>query len=106
MPSEFSFRLNGTVVPMLFIQKERANGKLTGKLRLTSVWIDGIGRFNVDTDSQPWEFTFPQHVLEYRNESDWDDADPVVKQIDEHEGWRRVSPDELVIVLENAGVIK
>src|SRR5208282_3214335 len=69
MPPEFSFRLNGTIVPMLFIQKERVDGKLTGKKRLKAVWIDGVGRFAIDDDSHPWEFTVPQHVLEYRNET-------------------------------------
>jgi hypothetical protein len=105
MPPEFSFRLNGTIVPMLFIQKERVNGKLTGGMRLTAVWIDGVGRFAIDDDEHPWEFTFPQHVLECRNETEWDHASPAVRQMDSHEGWQRVSPDELVAVLENAGVI-
>ena len=80
MPPEFSFRLNGTIVPMLFIQKERVHGKLTGKKQLKAVWIDGIGRFTIDDDSHPWEFTFPPHVLEYRNETDWDIASPAVRQ--------------------------
>lgn len=31
MPPQFSFRLNGTIVPMLFINRERVKGKLTGR---------------------------------------------------------------------------
>jgi len=105
MPPEFSFRLNGTIVPMLFIQKERVDGILTGRMRLKAVWIDGIGRFVIDDDEHPWELTFPQHVLEYRNETIWDNTSPVVRQQDKQEGWRRVTPEELVNILENAGVI-
>lgn len=105
MPPEFSFRLNGTVVPMLFIQKERVNGELTGKKRLKAVWIDGVGRFAIDDDEHPWEFTFPPHVLEYRNETVWDNTTPHVRQTIKNDGWRRVQPDELIKVLEEAGVI-
>ena len=71
MPPLFNFRLNGTVVPMIFINCERVNGKLTGR-RHIAVWIDGVGRFTIDDDEQPWEMTFPKHVLEYRNETEWE----------------------------------
>jgi hypothetical protein len=57
MPPEFSYRLNGTIVPMLYIFRERVNGKLSGWMRLTAV-CDGIGRFTIDDDTHPWEFTF------------------------------------------------
>jgi hypothetical protein len=71
MPSEFSLRLNRTIVPMIFINRERVNGKLTGK-RHIAVWIDGVGRFTIDDDEQLREMTFPKHVLEYRNETQWE----------------------------------
>jgi hypothetical protein len=70
MPPKFSFRLNGTVVPMIFINRERVGGKLTGR-RHIAVWIDGVGRFTIDDDEQLWEMTFPKYVLEYRNKSSW-----------------------------------
>jgi hypothetical protein len=44
MSSEFSFRLNGVIVPMVFINRERVLGLLTGR-RHIAVWVDGIGRF-------------------------------------------------------------
>jgi hypothetical protein len=105
MPPEFSYRLNGTIAPMLYIFRERVDGKLTGWMRLTAVWIDGIGRFTIDDDTQPWEFTFPQRVLEYRNETEWESLAPSTRQLDKQEGWRRVAPHELLDVLESAGVI-
>jgi hypothetical protein len=58
-----------------------------------------------DDDTHPWEFTFPQHILEYRNETEWESLTPSARQMDKQEGWRRVAPHELLDVLELAGVI-
>jgi hypothetical protein len=104
MPPLFSFRLNGTVVPMIFINRERVGGKLTGR-RHIAVWIDGIGRFTLDDDEQLWEMTFPKHLLEYRNETEWEKSDPPTRRTSGNEGWQRATPDELVAALVNAGVI-
>ena|ERR1700733_11593029 len=104
MPPEFSFRLNGTVVPMLIINRERLNGKLTGR-RQIAVWIEGVGRFTLDDDSYLWESTFPKHVLEYRNETEWKSADLVARRRAKNEGWCKVTPDELIGVLVQAGAI-
>jgi hypothetical protein len=104
MPPQFNFRLNGTVVPMIFINRERINGKLTGRCHI-AVWIDGVGRFMLDDDSALWERTIPHHVLEIRNETEWEHLDPEVRQSDEKMGWRRVTPDELIAVLISEGVI-
>jgi hypothetical protein len=97
MPSDFSFRLNGQTVPFVFIERERVSGKLTGR-RHVDVYVDGIGRFTIDDDDQPWEEKFSDSVLEYRNDTENENAG-------ENEGWRRVTPSELLQVLVNAGVI-
>jgi hypothetical protein len=104
MKPEFSFRLNGVIVPMVFVNRERVKGKLTGR-RHIAVWIDGIGRFTIDDDSGLWDMTFPKHVLEYRNETEWEKADFTVRCTIKDEGWQRVTPDELVEVLICAGII-
>lgn len=104
MQPEFSFRLNGTVVPMIVINRERVNGELTGR-RHIAVWIEGSGRFTIDDDSNLWELTVPKHRLEYRDERTWEKLDPLVRHMDKDEGWRRVTPDELVAVLIKAGLI-
>jgi hypothetical protein len=104
MKPEFSFRLNGVVAPMVFVNRERVKGKLTGR-RHVAVWIEGIGRFTIDDDSNLWEMTFPKHVLEYRNETEWENADSTVHQMSHPEGWQRVTPDELIEVLISAGTI-
>src|ERR1017187_2385219 len=104
MPPLFSFRLNGTIVPMIFIKRERINGKLTGR-RHVAVWLDGVGRFPIDDDQQLREMNFPKHVLEYRNETEWEKSDPITRGTIKNEGWKRVAPDELVRALVSAGVI-
>src|ERR1039457_3323067 len=101
----FNYRLNHVVVPMVFNNRERANGKLTGKWSI-SVWLDGFGRFKLDDDTGLWERTIPNHVLEIRNETEWEQLDPSVRQLDKNEGWLRVTPDEMVEKLIEAGVLR
>ena len=103
MPPEVSFRLNGTIVPMLIVNRERVQGKLTGRWQI-AVWIDGRGRFVIDNEMNLWDITFPQHVLEYRNETEWEQLN-AERQASTDQGWVRVTPRDLVTVLEQAGVI-
>jgi hypothetical protein len=105
MPPLFNFRLNGTIVPMVFIKRERVDGKLTGK-RHFAVWIDGVGRFPLDDGAQLWEMTFPKHVLEYRNETEWKKSSQAERRATKDQGWQRVTPDELEEALVSAGVIR
>ncbi len=51
MPPYSNFRLNGTIVPMIFIKREWVNGNLTGR-RHVAAWIDGVGRFPIDDNEQ------------------------------------------------------
>ncbi|MFZ1916561.1 MAG: hypothetical protein WAU58_03235 [Terriglobales bacterium] len=101
----FNFRLNHVVVPMIFINRERDKGELTGKWQI-AVWIDGVGRFTLDDESGLWERTIPHHVLEIRNEAEWEQLDPTVRQKDKNEGWQRVTPNELVEKLIETGVLR
>jgi hypothetical protein len=105
MPPLFNFRLNGTIVPMIFINRERINGKLTGR-RHVPVWIDGVGRFAIDEDEHLREMSFPKHLLKYRNETEWGKSSQADRRTMKNEGWQRVTPDELVGALVSAGVIR
>jgi hypothetical protein len=105
MPPLFNFRLNGTIVSMIFIKRERINGKLTG-MRYFAVWVDGVGRFTLDDGGHLWEMNFPKHVLEYRNETEWEKSSQAERRMIGNEGWQRGTPDELVEALVSAGVIK
>jgi hypothetical protein len=39
---------------------------------------------------------FPKHVLEYRNEAEWEKSSQAERRTIRNEGWQRVTPDELV----------
>ena len=105
MPPLFNYRLNNTIVPMVFIKREKVNGELTGKWSI-SVWLDGIGRFKLDDESGLWEMTVPHHVLEIRNETEWEQLDPSLRQRDKNEGWQRVTPEGFVETLIAEGVLR
>jgi hypothetical protein len=105
MPPAFNFRLNGQVFPMIIINREKVDGKLTGR-RHISAWLDGVGRLLLDDDDLLWERTHPPHVLEYRNETAWQGLSPQERQSMQNDGWRKASPDELVQILIAQGVIR
>ena len=105
MPPKFNFRLNGRVFPMIIINREKVNGRLTGR-RHISAWIDGVGRFLLDDDDYLWERTYPAHLLEYRNETVWESLSCQQRLEIENDGWRKASPDELVQILIAQGVIR
>ncbi len=100
----FNYRLNRVVVPMVFIKRERVNGKLNGKWSI-SVWLDGVGRFKLDDETGLWERTLPPHILEIRNETEWGQLDASVRQRNKNDGWRRVTPVQLVEAIIEAGAL-
>jgi hypothetical protein len=70
-----------------------------------AVDIDGIGRFTIDDNSRLWDPSLPQFVLEYRDESSWAILPQAERWASVDKGWNRVTPRELVEILESAGAI-
>jgi hypothetical protein len=105
MKPEFRFRLNDEIIPEIFIQHAMVDGEPTGQYEI-AVDVDGLGRFTIDDNSNLWDPALPQFVLEYRNETEWQQVDPILRRISRDKGWRQVTPQELVAVLESAGAIK
>jgi hypothetical protein len=103
MPPEFRFRLNGQIMPELFIQRAMVNGEPIGQWEI-AVEIDGLGRFTIDDNSNLWDPALPQFMLEYRDETSWALLPIPIRQASEDKGWNRVTPEELVEILESAGV--
>ena len=54
MPPEFRFRLNGEIVPEIFIQRALVNSEPTGEWQV-AVGIDAIGRFTIDAFAAAYE---------------------------------------------------
>ncbi len=103
MKPEFRFRLNGVYLPEIHIRRVcHAEGGVDLEI---AVNVPGIGWFAIDDNGGLPDKDLPRFDLEYRNESDWDKVDPVLRQISKDKGWRTVTPDELIRVLISAGVI-
>jgi hypothetical protein len=105
MKPEFRFRLNGDIIPEIFIQPALVSGEPTGEYQI-AVDVDGLGRFTIDDNSNLWDKDLPKFKLEYRNETEWQQVDPILRRISKDKGWKTVTPDELLAVLEAAGHIK
>lgn len=104
MQPEFRFRLNGRIMPEIFIQPLMVNGESTGEYEI-AVDIDGLGRFTIDDNSNMWDDSLPKFVLEYRDETAWALLPQAERRSSVDEGWKRVTPRKLVAVLESAGAI-
>jgi hypothetical protein len=52
-PPEFRFRLNGEIMPEIFVRRALVDGEPLGEWQIV-VDIDGIGKFTLDDNSQLW----------------------------------------------------
>jgi hypothetical protein len=104
MPPEFRFRLNGQIMPELFVQRALVHGEPIGEWEI-AVDIDEIGRISIDDNSNLWDPALPHFVLEFRDETSWALLPQAERWASKDKGWNRVTPQELVAILESAGVI-
>jgi hypothetical protein len=102
---EFRFRLNGEIMPELFVQRAMVDGEPVGQWEI-EVDIDGIGKFTIDDNSNLWDPALPQFVLEFRDETSWALLPQAERWAAVDKGWNRVTPQELVEILESEGAIK
>lgn len=103
-PLEFRFRLNGEIMPEIFVQRALVDGEPVGVWQIV-VDIDGIGRFTIDDNSNLWDSALPQFVLEFRDETSWALLPIPERQASVDKGWHRVTPQELVAILQSEGII-
>lgn len=104
MQTEFRFRLNGQIMPELFVQRALVHGEPIGEWEI-AVEIDGLGRFTLDDNSDLWDPALPQFVLEFRDETSWALLPIPDRQASVDKGWHRTTPNELVEILESEGLI-
>jgi hypothetical protein len=105
MKSEFRSRLNGDIMPEIFIQPVLVSGEPTGEYRSPSrsMGLAGSPSMTTRTCGIP---ALPQFVLEYRDETSWALLPQAERRASPDKGWNRVTPQELVEILESAGAIK
>jgi len=104
MKPEFRFRLNGVVIPEIRIQCAMIAGQPVGDLQI-AVRDEEIGWFVIDDNSDLWDKDLPRFVLEYRNETDWQQTDILHRRISKDKGWKTVTPRKLLNILQAAGYI-
>jgi hypothetical protein len=103
MQPEFRFRLNGQIMPEIFIQPTMVDGEPTGNYEI-AVEIDGLGRFTVDDNAHLWDAALPHFILEYRDETAWALLPQAERRSSVDKGWKTVTPQGLIAVLESAGI--
>jgi hypothetical protein len=104
MQPEFRFRLNGEIMPELFVQRQMIDGEPIGAWEIV-VDVDGIGHFTIDDTSNLWDDALPQFILEFRDETSWALLPIPDRQASKDKGWHRTTPQELVSILESVGAI-
>ena len=106
MQPEFRFRLNGDIMPELFVQRKMINGQPVGSWEIV-VEIDYVGgRMAIDDNSKLWDPSLPQFILEFRDETSWALLPIPERQASANKGWHRTTPHELVEILQSEGAIK
>jgi len=105
MQTEFRFRLNGEIMPEIFIQQKTVAGEPTSE-REIAVNVDGLGSITIDDNSNLWDAALPQFILEYRDETAWDLIPLEICRTMKDKGWNRVTPQELIAILESEGAIQ
>jgi hypothetical protein len=92
------------VIPEMRVERALVNGEPVGNLRI-SVRDEQLGWFAIDNNENLWDKNLPQFVLEFRDESRWEQLDPIAKRSDPLKGWQRVSPRRLLKILQMTGHI-
>ena len=98
---EFRFRLNGSYMPEIRVQRETSDGEIQLAVR-----DEDLGWFVIDNNENLRSDALPKFVLEYRDETSWALVPVEVRQASEDKGWNRTTPQDLVGVLWVAGVIE
>jgi len=96
---EFRIRLNGFYVPNIRVQRASDGG-----LEL-AVRDEDLGWFVID-DNSGIHGALPHFKLEYRDETSWALLPTEMKQASVDKGWNTCSPEELIGILWNTGVLK
>jgi hypothetical protein len=92
-------------MPEIFIQRALVDGEPVGEWQIV-VDIDGLGKITLDDNSNLWDPALPQFILEFRDETSWVLLPQAERWASVDKGWQRVTPQELVEILELAGAIK
>ena len=102
---EYQFRVNGVIVSEIRVQRKLVNGEPVGELQI-AVRDTTIGWFVIDDNANLWDGSLPKFVLEYRDESAWTLIPAIERSRIRGKGWKQVTPQELIAILESTGAIQ
>jgi hypothetical protein len=97
---QYQFRVNGIVMPYIRIEYEMIDGAYVGKRQL-AVEDDQIGWVTIDDNEDLADPALSRFVVEVR-----DFVAPGKRPPLPNRGWRKVSTQELLNLLEAAGIIR
>ena len=97
---EFRIRLNGTHISNINVQR-----RLDGEEMELVAKDETLGWFGVD-DNRGVHRALSHFVLEYRDETAWALLPPEMKRASVDKGWNRCTPQELIGILWNTGVLE
>ena len=92
-------------MPEIFILHPLIDEEPVGEWQIV-VDIDGLGKITLDDNFNLWDPALPQFILEFRDETSWALLPQTERHASVDKGWYRTTPQELVEILESAGVIK
>jgi len=102
---DFRFRLNGVIIPEILIRPEMLNRAPTGNWHIAvNDWT--IGSFTIDNNENLWDKDLPKFMLEFRNETAWALTPVTDRCTSKDQGWKKVTTQELLAVLQAAGIIR
>jgi len=90
-------------MPEIFVARALIHGEPIGEWEI-AVEVDGLGRLTID-NSNLWDPAWPQFVLEFRDETSWSLLPQAERWASVDKGWNRVTPQELVGILESERLI-
>jgi len=99
---EFRIRVNGVYMPEINIRRENKDPE--GDIQL---WVKDydLGWFLVD-NNEDIHSGLPKFVVEYRDEDAWELVPDDMRQASVDKGWNSATPEELIGILYNVGVLK
>lgn len=100
--NEFRIRVNGVLIREIAIRSLAADGGQSNQRSQLMVRDPDLGWFTIEDEGEDLAPGLARFVLEYRDERVGAEVDPILRPLSREEGWRRLTPQELIALLESS----
>jgi hypothetical protein len=100
--NEFGIRVNGVLIREIAIRSLAADGGQSDERSQLMVRDPDLGWFTIEDEDEDLAAGLARFVLEYRDERAWEEVDPLLRPLSGGEGWRRLTSQELIALLESS----